>query len=107
MDWDRQTDEYTLDIKSQGVGGRKMKLNFGPLFSAIGKNFLSLDFFKKFQKFSLPIDWKLSKNIKTLVFQAVLMVKSTKEWKKLKTKIQGVGGSNCSKFDFDHPFSPK
>ena len=48
MDWDRQTDEYTLDIKSQGVGGRKMKLNFGPLFSAIGKNFLSLDFFQKF-----------------------------------------------------------
>ena len=84
-----------------------MKLNFGPLFSAISKNFLFLDFFQKFQKFSLPIDWKLSKNIKTSVFQAILMVKSTKEWKKLKTKIQGVGGSNCSKFDFDHPFSPK
>ena len=84
-----------------------MKLNFGPLFSAISKIFLFLDYFQKFQKFSLPIDWKLSKNIKTLVFQAVLMVKSTKEWKKLKTKIQGVGGSNCSKFDFDHLFSPK
>ena len=84
-----------------------MNLNFEPLFSPISKSFLFLDFFHKFQRFSTPIDWKLSKTIKTLVFEAVLVVKSTKEWKKLKTKIQGVGGSNCSKFDFDHLFSPK
>ena len=61
-----------------------MNLNFEPLFSDISKSFLFLDFFHKFQKFSTPIDWKLSKTIKTLVFEAVLVVKSTKEWKKLK-----------------------
>ena len=66
-----------------------MNLNFEPLFSAISKSFLFLDFFHKFQKFSTPIDWKLSKTIKTLVFEAVLVVKSTKEWKKLKKKSIG------------------
>ena len=71
-----------------------MNLNFEPLFSAISKSFLFLDFFHKFQKFSTPIDWKLSKTIKTLVFEAVLVVKSTKEWKKLKKKIHRVGGRN-------------
>ena len=66
-----------------------MNLNFEPLFSAISKSFLFLDFSHKFQKFSTPIDWKLSKTIKTLVFEAVLVVKSTKEWKKLKKKSIG------------------
>ena len=86
MDWDRQTDEYTLDIKSQGVGGRKMKLNFGPLFSAISKNFLFLDFFSKLSKVIITNRLEIIKKYKNISFSSRFNGEINKRMEKTENK---------------------
>ena len=91
MDWDRQTDEYTLDIKSQGVGGRKMKLNFGPLFSAISKNFLFLDFFSKLSKVIITNRLEIIKKYKNISFSSRFNGEINKRMEKTENKNPGGG----------------
>ena len=88
---DRQTDEYTLDIKSQGVGGRKMKLNFGPLFSAISKNFLFLDFFSKLSKVIITNRLEIIKKYKNISFSSRFNGEINKRMEKTENKNPGGG----------------
>ena len=77
--------------KIQGVGGRKMNLNFGPLFSAISKNFLFLDFFSKLSKVIITNRLEIIKKYKNISFSSRFNGEINKRMEKTENKNPGGG----------------